>query len=295
MSYYLQKLRRELRKALLDITPPVIARARNRGRIDSRDLSGTLMEMYRQRVMIDRDAIDWIEYVQRSPVLAIPIARARYAGGVSYLHDDHPMRRFYRRGMDGLATYYAGHHPRDVFERTFLPSPRPNPANIMVPWVAGASAADAAPDAGDMGLAARLHGVQQFGPVSPEKLKLEAARLERIRAALARDGYLPRHGFPTGYFLVGEDGDWAMHVHKGQHRVAAMADLGYTEMPVQMSPTRKRVIRLSESARWPGVRDGRMSEAEAREIFTCYLVSARDLHFADPTGRTRSPDDLPRR
>ena len=64
--------------------------------------------------------------------------------------------------------------------------------------------------------------------------------------------------------LRGTD-EWAVWIDNGNHRVSAMASLQYEEVPIILRP--RKTIRRSEADKWPAVREGVMTEEEAREVF----------------------------
>jgi hypothetical protein len=110
-----------------------------------------------------------------------------------------------------------------------------------------------------------------FGPVSERKGNLE---FDRIRATLDR---ISRRGFRVDRDGVGNieaicldsGGDWRCFVvAAGQHRIAALAALGYDEIVVQVRREGLGgVIRREDAPRWPLVRDGTLSENQARAMF----------------------------
>ncbi|WP_179381694.1 hypothetical protein [Jannaschia marina] len=289
-TYMLSKVRRELRKAVNDITPPVVSRALNRNANAAGDRDRMNRERYRQRMEIDAGIADRLEYAPGQLVFDVPVSRLRYFGALPYTHPDHPMRRYYRDGAGALADYYARHQPRDIFERHFLPSPRADAPAEGLPWVEVVPMAGIGKDTGELALRADVHGVQHFGPVSDAKLAVECTRLDRIRASMAEKGFDPRFGFPNGYFLIGEGGDWAVVVQGGQHRAAALLELGEERVPLLRSPGTKTVIRRAEVEAWPMVRDGLLSRAEAEAIFDAFLSEDRTLTFADPAAREPAPE-----
>ena len=288
-TYHAVRIRRELRKALSDLTPPLIARSLARKPAAAGDRREIAREKYDLRLPVDAELVSRIDYAVGQPVLAVPAERLRYAGGIAFTDDDHPMRRFYRGGPEAMAEYYDRHQPRDVFEKAFLPSPRPGLPSEGLPWVLATPMDGVGKGAGEVGLDPAVHGVQHFGPVSPTKLALEAERLTRVRASLAARGFDPGLGFPNAYFLLGEGDAWAAVVQGGQHRVGAMVDLGHAEIALVPSSARMTVVRRSDALRWPMVRDGALTRAEAEAIFDAFVAPGRALHFSAPRAGTAPP------
>ena len=58
---------------------------------------------------------------------------------------------------------------------------------------------------------------------------------------------------------------WVVNVVQGQHRVCALAALGYETVPVRVYL--HTVARVADTSHWPQVAAGRMTEYEARKVF----------------------------
>jgi len=122
------------------------------------------------------------------------------------------------------------------------------------------------------------HGHSAFGPVSNDKLKLEAKRLDHCLQSIKKDGYLINRGFPKednglprGYFLISDSGDWVFVVVGAKHRVAALVWLGWENIPVCCEPHFPRCIFESDILSWPGVSSGEFSIDDAKLIFNSYF------------------------
>jgi hypothetical protein len=212
-----------------------------------------------------------VEYVVGYPVFAVPTDRVRYPGGLAYSNDCHHFLQYYREGVDALRRFYASHQPANVLERHFLatPSGRQIP-DRGTPWLIEPNDRLG----GERGLGAE-HGIQAFGPVSEEKLLLEAGRLDRVLRSLREHGFCPEFGgFPRGYFLIGSDGQWVVIVREGLHRVAAMSHLGFPTIPLMFHTAYPRTVRRDDWANWSLVRDGSLTGAEALSIFDRYFSTS---------------------
>lgn len=81
------------------------------------------------------------------------------------------------------------------------------------------------------------HGVALRGPVSKQKLTREKYRLHSLFDMIRVDGYRPDiHGHIVGQFLL-KDLDWRFVCTGGNHRLAVLAVLGYTKIPVVRTHT----------------------------------------------------------
>ena len=128
-------------------------------------------------------------------------------------------------------------------------------------------------------------GVSLWGPVSDRKGRLEYNRLITILKSIRINGYKrsdARHGDISGTLFQSYENDYIVNISAGQHRVAALAALGYEEIPVRFSRTFfARTVRREDAANWPFVRNGLFTETQARLVFDRIM-----------TGRTsRSEDD----
>ncbi|MGI9351696.1 MAG: hypothetical protein ACR2O3_09055 [Rhizobiaceae bacterium] len=270
---------REVKKALVDVTPPILLKPfRKKAK---RPTGDTAEQLYANSVEIGDQGPSEVVYLRGNPVFKLPVERLRYSGGISYFHDVHPMRIYYKQGVDALRQYYAKHQPSDILEKHFLTSTRRDGISEGgVPWVIDPP--EKLVVVAEKGLEAEQHGVQHFGPVSEKKLLLEQSRLDLVRSSLESAGYQAKFGFSTGYFLENDKKDWVFVITGGQHRVAAMIDLGFTHAPAQFHSAQPRIIRQSEISQWPMVRNGSLTEAEAQGIFESFFDADRKLRFATP-------------
>ncbi len=223
------------------------------------------------------------KYLVGDPVFAVPVDRLRYPGGIPYRPETHHFLMYYRSGIEALREYYRAHQPTNVLQRHFLPSPAGKDVpDGWAPWLACQFDLDLE---GECGLGLE-HGEQSHGPVSEQKLRLEARRLDAVLASISQRGLQYESGrLPRGDFLLGDDGEWAAVVREGFHRVAALVHLGFTTVPMRFHPSYPRVVPRSESPYWPMVVAGSLTEDEALAVFDRYVanpVAAPPESYAGP-------------
>jgi hypothetical protein len=149
------KALRELRRAAADLTPPIVRRALQGKDENALKNAEARERLYEWRVPLDLGTIDRFEYGGAPPVFRLPVEKARYEGGVSYLNDDQWMRIYYRKGKDALANYYSQHQLRDLFEKTFLPFRGSQFLHKSLPWTLDRPAEGWPKRSGEMGLSLR--------------------------------------------------------------------------------------------------------------------------------------------
>jgi hypothetical protein len=105
------------------------------------------------------------------------------------------------------------------------------------------------------------------GPVSDEKLDIEARRLLGVYTSIVQNGYNRNNG-PDGDIRVNvlfdellNTATWQSRV--GQHRVIALSSLGFEKIPCRVS----KFVSRSEVDAWPNVRNGLYSTDIALLIF----------------------------
>lgn len=102
------------------------------------------------------------------------------------------------------------------------------------------------------------YGLQ--GPVVDAKGKLEYGRLIQLINSIRKYGYdrvLAREDVTVT--VIKRDDEYRFCIGHGQHRVAVLAALGYTEIPVSLLD----VIYLGEVEYWPRVYRGIWSKSQA--------------------------------
>ena len=212
-----------------------------------------------------------IYYLTSNAILNIPIENIRHHGGQAYNYNQHHFMKYYKEGINELKDYYDNHCPKTIFEKHFIFNTSFQQASL--PWVVGSNVNKS----GEHGLSTD-HGNSAYGPISEEKLKLEAKRLDKCLKSIEKNGYLEYdkftkayNGFPRGYFLVSNEGKWVFRVVGAKHRVAALAHLGWKNIPVCLEPTFPNCILEKDISEWPGVASGEFNEYEAKLIFDSYF------------------------
>lgn len=114
------------------------------------------------------------------------------------------------------------------------------------------------------------------GPSSPEFATEEYARTIRLYEAMKGVGYRPwdfSNTFIGGTMLTRRDGARRFVVLQGNHRLAILAHLGVTQLPVRDVKGYVPVVREADAAKWPLVADGTCRVDTALKIFNLYFES----------------------
>lgn len=116
------------------------------------------------------------------------------------------------------------------------------------------------------------HGDPLYGPVSNIKGELEFKRLIAIANSIRTNGVKVDGRGLNNITVVGliSDDEWRLAVvNSGQHRLSALGALGFHDAVVQLRVTEGSggLVRRCDVHRWPAVRSGIFSEAEALFIF----------------------------
>lgn len=109
-----------------------------------------------------------------------------------------------------------------------------------------------------------------FGPVAKEKLDLEYKRLINVYESIKGKGQVvDKIGFDNiKVNCLVCNNEWKLIVSlAGQHRLAALAALGYNSVIVQIINRATSISYLSEASYWPLVKNGFLSKDEAEMIF----------------------------
>jgi len=120
----------------------------------------------------------------------------------------------------------------------------------------------------------RKGGNHNIGPNTEEFGQAEFRRLIGAYEALKDGGYNPDFfvdGYVTGYLLIRKD-DYRFIASEGQHRIAALAALGYDsfECRFDLKPWTNQTVFYNQAAKWPQVKAG---------IFTPRLAKMCFEHF----------------
>lgn len=104
------------------------------------------------------------------------------------------------------------------------------------------------------------------GPVSEEKLSIEAKRINELIYSFRKNGYqrsFENDGDIVATALVNKKNDWCWLVTSGYHRACVLAAMGEETIPVRVN----LVIREDEADFWPHVSSGFYSKDMAIHIF----------------------------
>ena len=180
-----------------------------------------------------------------------------------------------------LAGFYSTYQPASLHDMLWESVERPGkladyPAwAVMMPWQGGddidswmqkISETVRKEGRGSKGRLTISDGWSWSGPVSPEKLDLEATRLTRTLRAIKKRGYRRHDGFDgdiRAIVLVNANGDWVWQSYAGQHRAAVLSALGVQQVPVRVSG----LVREHDVLTWPQVTNGLYTADQAIDIF----------------------------
>ena len=231
-------------------------------------------DRYFQKDFFESIDFESLYYVYDSKIFNLSATKIRNHGGQAYNEYQHHFMQYYKDGIEALSNFYSNHQPKTVFEKHFIFDQ--TGSQDILPWRSNKSNFSN----GEHGLSFE-HGHSAFGPVSDRKLKLEAARLDYCLHSIKADGYVVKsnfpkqeNGFPRGYFLVANCGDWVFIVVGAKHRVAALIQLGWLSIPVCCEPNFPKCIFESDISQWPGVKSGNFSQKEAKLVFDSYFRSS---------------------
>ena len=122
-------------------------------------------------------------------------------------------------------------------------------------------------------------GSHLFGPVSATKGAIEFDRCFRVFRSMLQNGFrrdsTTLDGDVRGQALVRADGSYAVFILNGQHRVAAAAAAGLSTIPIrfqQGADVGPRIVRRSDVAHWPAVKNRTFSKAAALAVFDRLFV-----------------------
>lgn len=229
-------------------------------------------------------------YGVRGVVVEMPLRQCRTFGAIGFVptpQSDHPYfltARAYLEGRLGgyagspLETYYDRVQPRTAADLLGLPGVAKlegiEALSADLPWLASPGeqvkekrALMMAADSEDFGPPLTLDdGWNNIGPVSKAKADLEIRRIFAVVDSLARNGYTvdAPSNHVLGFLLRNED-DHAAVIWGGEHRIPALAALGYESVPLLFFPHRIADRRAVDT--WPAVREGALSREQALQVF----------------------------
>lgn len=190
-------------------------------------------------------------------------------------YDGSALREFYNRYSPQSAADLLGLANPSYRQFSTLP-----PSAAVVPWRTSCPDTEAATrtrqieqENKEHGLRlASGHGDSLYGPVSDAKGELEFKRLIKIAASIRANGLkVDRRGIDNVTVVALLSGsDWRLFVSSsGQHRLSALAALGFRTAVVQLRVREGAggLVRRCDADKWAAVRRGLLSECEALSIF----------------------------
>lgn len=106
--------------------------------------------------------------------------------------------------------------------------------------------------------------------VPEEMIDQECGWIEGAWSSIEREGYCPEvHSFIRVFELRGAERS-AYIVADGNHRLSCLSASGASHVRVILAPL--RTAHRANSAKWPAVRDGRISQTDALRIFDAYFT-----------------------
>lgn len=230
-----------------------------------------------QRVDTDKAVaatLDELLVATHNQLLWLPIERVRMRIGIGFSRPQNPFVRYLFDGAESLQRYYELHQPRNPLEAAFLRREsygskvvNQSPKSRNMPW--SSVAVNDFPPVG--------FGNQFFGPAHPERVAVEAKRLNTLLRSITQDGYWVSKASRTDYVVLVDDStprtrDYRVIVQEGNHRIAVLAYLGWSLIPLTPKHSYSGIaVYLSDLNRWPGVLDGTFTNPEARDMFLAFF------------------------
>ena len=109
-------------------------------------------------------------------------------------------------------------------------------------------------------------GFTYFGPVSDEKIEVEALRYYNLIQSVCDNGYNRSDDFEgdiCGEILINKKGEWRWIAGPGQHRAVVLSALDYQNVPVRAL----RLVFENEVDIWPNVTSGLYTKKGASKLF----------------------------
>ena len=228
----------------------------------------------------------------KSSVLNIKIEKCRDQYASSYYNDFHPFvetLKEYEKNKElkyedsVLKDFYDNFQPRNSEEALFVKkgrAPGLRKGWIGNPWVFTKERKIIFTEArGET----RPGGNHFHGPNTIAFGQEELSRLKINYENLKFFGYLPEmfaDGYITGYLLL-KGNDYRFVITEGQHRIAALAALGYNEIVCRLDQRdeRPQIVEFKDIRNWPQVANGVFNRPLAEKIFNRY--------FDDGVGRDK--------
>lgn len=221
----------------------------------------------------------------RAPVFEVEVARCRDLNGWAYTgkgwnhfvallrqleeqpdleYRDSVLRDFYRR-------FTPGNRQEQLFPEEERELPPLSQGWTLHPWVDSRGVMTNPRESPTT----RPGGNHHYGPNSDEFGEREFKQIKQTFRLIQQYGYQPEvfpDGHIQGHFLR-KGGDYRFLVNEGQHRMAAVAALGYRVIRCKHNPRFDRVVDFKQLVRWPQVKSGLYSRQLAERVFRHYFES----------------------
>lgn len=206
-------------------------------------------------------------------IVWVPIDKIRTGAAMAMTMVQHPYIRYFREGKSSLERFFSLSQPKNSFEHCFVAAPRENVGRAQ--------------ETSRMRHCFRKYPWSQVftplpfqsswaGPADKSRVECEASMLNEVERSIDRHGmWMGKQKTEPSYWLLINDEsepfeDFRVVVHGGNHRVAYLAHLEWTLVPVSPS-VQHCAVRLSDLDRWPGVLDGSFTFQEARILFLAFF------------------------
>ncbi len=203
------------------------------------------LEMYRRGKPIEFDDVKLLTTARDAYhyYFQVPIEKCIWGYGWHYSRGENPLNAFFSC-EESLDQFYTHFRPENCLQALTLDETAQGWDSLETPWRVDV---DPKPFSGENKLGPE-HGRPHCGPVSLERLNLEKFRLREVLQSIRNMGYMTsyyasadQHIF--GYFLV-NDQDFRFLVVNGQHRAAALVELGSQTLPATFTSIVPRMPRL---------------------------------------------------
>lgn len=144
-------------------------------------------------------------------------------------------------------------------------------------------------DAREFGAQAIPQGHTYFGPVSEEKIRMEALRITSLCRSIERDGFVAAANGDIDIWAIAlrnEAGEYRWILQGGQHRAAVAFAMGIRDITVAV----RYVVRREDAAHWQNVRGGMFSQNGALKLFDRIFHGAATACVAGWQGRQAAPN-----
>ena len=218
-------------------------------------------------------SLDNLRVATTDSVMWIPLSHIRSARAQIFSSDEHPFVRFFDEGYEGMKECFLLDQPKTLFEyfgiKEFRTTTNFSASTLsrVWPWSPSVQLIPEPP----------IFPYWRAGPKSDSHLTTEARRLHKLLKSVQKNGFVARQGDLPLYLLLiddcgGVNDNFRAVVFHGNHRVALLAHLGWTMIP--MAPPDSLAgneIRLSDAVNWPGVLDGSFTLEDARAVFMSFF------------------------